>query len=42
MKKGEEEEEKVRKEEARLRIRKGGGENGMFPFSPCHDNLAKG
>ena len=29
------------KEEARLRIRKGGDETGMTPFSSCHDNLAK-
>ena len=40
VKKGEEE-EKVMKEEARLWIRKGGDKNGMLPFSPCHDNLAK-
>ena len=40
VKKGEEE-EKVKKEEARLWIRKGGDKNGMLPFSPCHDNLAK-
>ena len=40
VKKGEEE-ERAKKEEVRLRIRKGGGENGMFPFSPCHDYLAE-